>query len=132
MMVWNDKNRIWSAREEMQSRIKEEKFHNFETLWYFINILSYNDQIKVIIKSFWRERDRSTFGMKISKSSSVVYLVKKSKYWSTTLLSKAKIELWPVDGSLVISWSTELQIGWFLMHWKTNSKDYNFYVLHKS
>ena len=42
--------------------------------------------------------------------------------------SKAETRFWPVKGILVISWSTELQIRWFLMHWKAGSKSYNFMI----
>ena len=103
------------------------KFSNFDTLWYFDCILSYKHWIEMIIK-LWKLKDRSILGMKTSKSSSVVFIVKKSKCRSATLLSKTEIELWPVENILIISRYTELQIGWFLRNWKTNSKSYNFHV----
>ena len=66
------------------------------------------------------------------KTSLVIFIIKRSKYRSSFSLSKAKIEFWPIEGILVISRSTELQIGWFLMHWKANSKGYNFILYTKA
>ena len=77
-------------------------------------------------------RDISTFGMKTSKSNSAVFLVKRSKHRNLSGWSKAEAQNWPVYGILTISPSTDLQIRWFLKHWNSNSKGYNFCVLHKS
>ena len=66
---------------------KEASFHSFDTFSYFGYILSYNNRIEMILE------DRSAFGMKTSKSNSVIFLVKKLKYKSENSGSKAETEL---------------------------------------
>ena len=56
MMVQSDKKRIWSAKEEMQPRIKGSKFHSFDTLWYFSYILSYNYWLRWFLNHFKTKR----------------------------------------------------------------------------
>ena len=104
MMVWSGLKKIWSEKEEMQSRTKGSKFHSFDTFSYFGYTLSYNDRIEVILSTYLHLnlREISTFGMKTLKSSSVVFIVKKSKCWSAN--------------SVVVSWNRALTSLWYFSH----------------
>ena len=53
LMIWISLKKTWSAKEEMQSRTKEEKFFSFDTLWYFCNIMSYKcTEVKTLLHKY--------------------------------------------------------------------------------
>ena len=62
-----------------------------------LQILDWNDSWTIL-----KIRHISTFPMKISKSNSWVFIIKKLKYKSAFLLSKSKTKFWPVEGILDI------------------------------
>ena len=76
-------------------------------------------------------RDRSTFGMK-NRNPVQLSSLSKSRHTEAHLHGRKLNNGLTSHGILIISQSTELQIEWFLRHWKINSKGYNFHVLYKS
>ena len=88
MMVWSDKKNMKCKRG---NAIKNKRKQVFQ-LWHLVIFQLYLELQALDWDDSWtilKLRDRSTFGMKTSKSSSVVFLVKKLKYRSQSLLSKA-------------------------------------------
>ena len=89
------------------------------------DILAISWATSIVLGDFYtilKLRDRSTFGMRTSKSGSVVFLIKKSKYRNACAWSKSEIKLWLDEGLLIISRSTELEMRWFLRHWKATQR----------
>ena len=92
MMVWSDKKKIWSAREEMQSRTKGSKF--IALIPDGISTISWATMI--ILRWFLNhfEAKRCIYiWYETSKSNSAVFIVQKLKYRNSTQLRNVIGEL---------------------------------------
>ena len=94
LMIWSGLKKTWSAKHS-----KEEMQVKTVLIPCGISAISWATSIRLRwFLNHFKVRDRSTFDMKILKSSVVIFLVKKSKYRSAILWSKAETELWQVVG----------------------------------
>ena len=122
----NKKNEVKNVQVR---KCNTSQFWHSSVFWPYLELhLSDWGDLYTILKL----RKRPTIRMKTSKSISAIFMDKKSEYRSCILWSEVKTEVWPGDSISIISQATKLRFGWFLKHWKANSKGYNFCVLHKS
>ena len=100
--------------EKQNIQLKKCKWRQFWCILIFRLYLELHTSDRCDLYTILKLRDRSTFGMKTMKFNSAFFLAKKSKHRNWFVWLRAETGDWPVDSISIISWSTELQIGWFL------------------